>query len=429
MGILKEACAMKSQMGTRGMATRFGVAAVVLAWSGAAWARPGTHGPSVATWDARASSAMVSLRPGFMSGGHFFIGSYNANFSNTTGNLSAQFGFHYLNFRGPGEDTTAHGVSGTAVAMFSMPVMPRYENGVPKVAVGMFLGSAPSALISGELNYLTIPVVLGVGVPMSPHKMVTIVPWLELSPAFNLDTVIRPAEFKVPNPADYCDSYPTPANPNAPISCPRLTQQMATDYVSSAVSLDTSFKVGARLGLDFNFHITDGFSVNLGGMVGSLGSAFKGTTVGWLGGALVWHWDDIVPAVLPPDKRLLNESCEDVERRFYTCPQADKCPLSKQTQPPATPPGQSTDQQMPGTAPMMTPPASMSPAPGPLPAPAPSPTYPPAPAPAPTYTPTPAPSPYGPPPMPAPSTPYMPPPPPAPIPAPSPPPAYPLAPR
>jgi hypothetical protein len=259
---------------------------------------------------------------------------------------------------------------------------------------------------------------------MSPHKMVTIAPWMELSPAFNADTEIHAAEFKVPNPADYCDSYPTAANPNAPIICPRLTEQMATDYVSKAVTIETSFKVGARVGLDFNFHLTDGFSVNVGGMVGSLGSAFSGTTVGWLTGALVWHWDDIVPAVLPPERRLLNESCEDVERRFYTCPQADKCPLSKRTQPTSPSSGQIPEQQpATGTLPAIP---STTALPTYTPAPAPSPTYPPAttplPAPSPTYPPATSPSPA---PSPAPSSPYAPQPQPAPLPPPPPPPAAP----
>ena len=36
----------------------------------------------------------------------------------------------------------------------------------------------------------------------------------------------------------------------------------------------------------------------------------------YLGGGFIWRWDDIVPAVLPAEKRLLHESCDDVEARF-----------------------------------------------------------------------------------------------------------------
>ena len=370
---------MKSRMGIAGMVANGAVVAAVIAWPTAAGARPGTHGPSVATWDARASSVMATVRPGFFSGGHFFIGGFNANFSNTTGNLSAQFGMHYLNFKGASQEPTAHGVSGTAVAVLSIPLAERFENGVPKLALGLFGGGAPAALISGQLNYLTIPVVGGIGLPVSPSQIITITPWFELAPSLNLDTEIRPAAFTVPDPSTYCDSYPTPANPNAPINCPRLTQQAAADYVSQAVTLNTSFTVGARAGLDLALHITDSFAIDFGLMAGSLGAAFKGASVIWGTGSLVWHWDDIVPAVLPPERRLLKESCEDVEKRFYTCPQSEKCPLQK-TQP-AAPPA-STTPAAPGAF-------SPTPSPGYPPATtAPSPTYTPTtPAPAPTYTP------------------------------------------
>ena len=47
----------------------------------------------------------------------------------------------------------------------------------------------------------------------------------------------------------------------------------------------------------------------------------------------MWNWDDIVPAVLPPERRLLKESCEDIAQRFYTCPQSEKCPLRKPAEP------------------------------------------------------------------------------------------------
>jgi hypothetical protein len=422
---------MKSHATAKTVATCATVAALA-AWAPQASARPGTHGPSVATWDARASSVMLSVRPGFLSGGHFFMASYNANFSNTTGNLSAQFGFHYLNF-GVEQQPTAHGVSGTAVAVISAPVMERYDNGVPKLAVGFFLGTAPSVLISGELNYLSIPAVVGIGLPYSPHKMVTLTPWFELSPGLSLDAQVHPIALAQADPLSYCTSYPTPANPNAPLVCPGLNEQVARDAVNNTISLDTSFTVGARAGLDVGFHLTDSFGIDLGLTAGSLGTAFKGTTVIWAGGSLVWYWDDIVPAVLPPEKRLFKESCEDIERRFYTCPQSEKCPLARPpTQSTAPAPGQAPEPQ-PGALPPASGPAPMSPAqpppatPQPMPAPAPTTTpYIPPPPPAPPGSPyAPQPQPYVPlQPQPAPA----PAPAPAPIPAPAPPPAYPMTP-
>jgi hypothetical protein len=53
--------------------------------------------------------------------------------------------------------------------------------------------------------------------------------------------------------------------------------------------------------------------------VGSLGSAFNGPFVVWLGARLVFRWDDVVPAVLPAEERLGREACSDVEERSLLC--------------------------------------------------------------------------------------------------------------
>src|ERR1051325_2938138 len=170
-----------------------GVAAVLacaglLTASTAALARPGTHPIVVSTWDARASSVLLEYRHGFMKGGGFNDVAYSANFSSTSGRLSAEFGLHYQSFA-PGQgEPTAHGLAGTATAVFELPITSRLDNGLPSVALGLYVGAAPTALISGSLNYITIPAVLGVGLPVTPTKAVTFTPWFELSPGVNLDT-------------------------------------------------------------------------------------------------------------------------------------------------------------------------------------------------------------------------------------------------
>jgi hypothetical protein len=355
-----------------------GVLAGSVLLSAGALAAPGTHGPSVSTWDTRASSVVLSARPGFVEGGHFFIGSYNANFTSTSGILSAQFGLHYLNFRGNDADPIAHGMSGTAVALFNVPVTPRFDTGLPKTSMAVFIGGAPSALISGQLNYLSIPLVMGLGVPISPDRHVTIAPWFELSPGINVDTVIHDLTLNdIPPPAG-CDI-------NHPQLC-TFNAQMAQEIVSKAVELDVSFKVGARAGLDLEFHLNDAVDLNLGGMLGTLGAAFSGPMVKWVNLGLVVRWDDIVPAVLPPEKRLLKESCDNVERRFRTCPEAERwmTPEARQARPECAAP-------VPASTMPVEPAPGMQPAPYP-PQPAPAP-YPPQPAPAP-YPPQPAPTPY-----------------------------------
>ena len=48
--------------------------------AGGAGAEAGTHAPVISTWDTRSSSLSLDFRPGFVSGGHFDVASYYANF-------------------------------------------------------------------------------------------------------------------------------------------------------------------------------------------------------------------------------------------------------------------------------------------------------------------------------------------------------------
>ena len=139
-------------------------------------ATAGTHAPAVSTYDTRASSIVFAYRRGFGSGGSFNTFSYNANFTSTTGRLSAQFGIHYVNYAAPSSAVVAHGVAGSGVAVMVFPITDRYADGVPRAALALHLGGVPTAYISGERNFLTLPFVLGFGVPLSPAKFVTITP-------------------------------------------------------------------------------------------------------------------------------------------------------------------------------------------------------------------------------------------------------------
>jgi hypothetical protein len=315
------------------------------AFASAAHAEPGTHAPSISTWDTRASSVNIGFRPGFLGGGHFDIVSYYASFSSTTGNLSSQFGIHYLNVRtGPGESVN-QGLGATAVALFSIPFTPRYDTGVPKGAVGLYLGASPTALVSGRASYVSVPFVLGIGLPYSPAKVVTITPWFEASPGVNLDTRVRESTLSI-NPSQFT-SNGTSVN---------LTDANVRQLLNSAVDFQVKGTVGLRTGLDLAVRLADSVDFNLNGMLGSLGGGFGGTFVGWVGGGFTFRWDKVVPAVLPAERRLENEDCGDIGARYRACQTIEG--------PNQTP--------VPGIAP--------------LPAPAPSPAYPP-------YTPPPAPQP------------------------------------
>jgi hypothetical protein len=342
------------------------VGAGLVGLSSPAGARPGTHPVVVTTWDARASSVLLVYRHGFMKGGGFNDVGYNANFSSTSGRLSAQFGLHYQSFTPSRDDPTAHGLSGTATAVIALPITSRLDNGLPTVALGLYFGAAPTALISGPLNYISIPAVLGVGLPVTPAKAVTFTPWFELSPGVNLDTEIHPFEFSQDDAVDLIDPMTGKVV---------LTQDDVQRVVSDSVELKTSVSAGARAGLDLALHLTDYVDFNANIAVGSAGTAFSGPAVVYVGGGFIWRWDEIVPAVLPADRRLLRESCEDIEERFRSCPNSRRW-----TPPPAGPP-------------LGSPSPALAPAPSPAPTPAPSP----APAPAPSPAPAPDPSPTAPP--------------------------------
>jgi hypothetical protein len=348
-----------------------------------AFALPGTHPLVVSTWDARASSVTLEYRHGFMKGGGFNDVAYTADFSATSGQLSAQFGLHYESFGRSHADPTAHGLAGTATAVFELPITRRLDNGLPTVALGLYVGAAPTALVSGALNFVTIPLVLGAGLPVTPAKAVTFTPWFELSPSVNLDTEIHAYEFGPADAAKLVD----PATGKA-----TLTQADVQNVLSKSVELKAGVAAGFRGGLNLALHVSDYVDFAGDFAVSSAGSAFKGPTVIYLGGGFVWRWDDIVPAVLPAERRLLHESCDDIETRFRACPNSERWK--------APAPSTSPQNTMNPPPPPLSPPAprSAAPPPAPMPAPrtaAPPPASQPAPTPATPPPASPKPTPVG----------------------------------
>lgn len=305
------------------MTQRAGCVAIVLGIlaSSEAEARPGTHAFSVSTFDTRASSIALTVRIGFLDGGHFDTAGYNANFSSTSGNLSAQFGLHYLNLRDAADAPVSHGLSAGAVAVLSIPTSDRYDNGIPHVAMIYYVGSVPSVLISSESYFVSFPLVLGLGPAVSPSKAVTFTPWIELSPGANLDTTIHDVTLEGQNPNDFVD-----AQGNV-----RITRNQVESVLAQGVDMEFSLSVGARAGVDLALHASDAVDVKFDAGIGSLGTAFRGTAVFSVGGALVVRWDEIVPAVLPADKRLLREDCDSVEERYRACRAAEQ--TSEETAP------------------------------------------------------------------------------------------------
>ena len=303
---------LKKRRHARAFGESLAAFAAALLHAALATAEPGTHALPISTWDTRASSVALGFRPGFLSGGHFDILSYNANFTATNGNLSSQFGIHYLNVRPGSGDAVRQGLGATAVALFSNPVGERYDSGIPKAAVAIYVGTAPTTLISSESASVSVPLLLGIGTPWSPSEAVTITPWIEGSPGLNLDTRIRTATVDLANTGTTVTG--TPQNPQVMLSSAAISKILAR-----TVDEHTSVTMGLRAGLDFAFRLSDSVDFDVSGALGSLGVALHGTTVAWIGGGLVFRWDKVVPTVLPPDSRLRNEDCGAVEERYRAC--------------------------------------------------------------------------------------------------------------
>jgi hypothetical protein len=352
----------------RTLRSRLQLAAVVAASALSApdlFALPGTHAPAVSTWDARASSVVPGFTLGSLTTGrHLDYASVNANFSSVSGKISAQFGLHYANLGG-GDAPTLHGGSATAIAVYSLPLDARFDNGVPTVAFGFYFGIAPTVLISGPLDYMSVPLTLGLGVPISPVEWLTLTPWVEVAPTFDLDASISPYRAQLPSAASLVDPETGQVS---------LTQEQVSQIVDSALRLNTAFHLSERGGIQLAAHFDDDFSLVVGFMVSRFGTGDSAATALSGSGGILWRWDEIVPSVLPAETRLLRESCEAIVERFQRCPQYKELsaptppvPVDEELPECVPPPVES-----PVSPPKPTPPASPAAPPAPPAAPAPS---------------------------------------------------------
>ncbi len=303
-----------STRSSRGRAPRALLASVVCVAalaSGRAQAMPGTHPPIVSTWDTTASSLHGGFTGGVFNGGHLHFGSYASSFSSTSGNISAQFGVHYANYReGAGLDV-AHGGAGSAAFVYSAPLLQRHPTGLPRLALGFYLGLAPTLLVAIQRNYAWIPAAVGVGLPIAPTRFLSLVPWFELAGGVSIDTVIRPTAFTAADAATYIDANKRTVN---------FSQADIDKLVRDAVQVDLSGAVSARGGLKITTHLARTVDLGLDLGLASQGKAFAGPPIFVVGGSLLLHWDAVVPAVLTARERLGNEKCEDVQERSRECP-------------------------------------------------------------------------------------------------------------
>jgi hypothetical protein len=266
-------------------------------------ALPNTHAPAISTWDPRASSVVLGLGGGVTGAGSFAFKSYNANFSSSSGILSAQFGVHYVTFRNSDGAELARGVSAGGVALISLPLTPRYENLVPRTSFAFYIGGVPTALISGQLNYISVPLVLGMGLPYSPIPQLTLTPWVELSPGLNFDTHI---EAVATNEAIASAMDGT------------LTRDEVEDLVREGLQIERNTTLGKRAGLSIAGHLGERVDLDVDWMLGAgHGGAMS------LAAALVVRWDELVPSSTHAREEE-DEDCNAIAARYHR-----QCPLRR----------------------------------------------------------------------------------------------------
>lgn len=277
---------------------------LLLVLSPPASARPNTHAPAISTWDSRASSVVLGLGRAVSGTADFSTTSYNANFSSTSGVLSAQFGAHYVTYADGEASAVARGFSAGGVALFSFPLSERRASGIPGSAFAFYLGGVPTALFSGQRNFISIPLVLGVGVPFSPADVLTLSPWVELSPALNFDTRIQEIS---------TDEAIQAAMDGT------LTRAEVEDLVERGLDINRATNVGKRAGLALELHL--GRDVDIDAHV-TLGIGHQ-SAIG-LGAAFVFRWDDMVPGIRPAGADSAELDCGELEARFRACPAAQR---------------------------------------------------------------------------------------------------------
>ncbi|HEU4582138.1 MAG TPA: hypothetical protein VFS67_27975 [Polyangiaceae bacterium] len=240
----------------------------------AASALPNTHAPAISTWDTRASSVVLGYAHSLGGAGDFTRLSYNANFSSSTGVLSAQFGVHYLTYRDHDDSVLARGFSAGGVALFNFPIGERFSNGVPRSSFDFYVGGVPTALFSGQLNFISVPLVLGIGIPFSPARWLSIQPWAELSPGLNFDTSIQEV---------------STASAIQSAMDGTLTRAEVEDLVEQGLKITEETTLGKRAGISFTGHLGERVDLNVDF---ALGAQRHGSAS--LGAALVVRWDALV---------------------------------------------------------------------------------------------------------------------------------------
>lgn len=207
--------------------------------------------------------------------------SYLTTFTSTQSTVTANFGVHYL--RVVAGDETAHGFSASSYTVFSRALSRRYANGVPTTQWLIAPGVIPTALLGRRSVRFDAPLVLRTGLAIAPVSGFSVVPWAEGGVNPSMGGAVDDSSLDELTPPTATDS-PVPDAPGE---------------LSDVLTYDFGIRPFARAGLSLTAHLAR-FDLSVHGALGSVQGP-EGTAAALTGGAsVVWRWDRVVPAVLPP---------------------------------------------------------------------------------------------------------------------------------
>lgn len=247
-------------------------------------ARPNTHGVSISTWDVRASSLALGLTKAMSGAAKYQALSAVANFSSTSGFLSAQFGLHYLNFQEDDADAPeASGASLGGAALFHFPWGGQLSSGLPPGALNLYVGGQPTMIVGVERNYLSLPLAFGAGLTWTPTARFSVTPWAELSRSVNLDTRLQAVDTQTA----------VEAAQNG-----QLTREDVETLVRDGLALEVVSHTATRWGINASVHMTPRIDLDVNMMLGTGSVSNLG-----LGVALVIRWDQFVGSMRQPSSK------------------------------------------------------------------------------------------------------------------------------
>ena len=260
-----------------------------------------------ATFDPRASSIVLSFDQAYSDRGDVLWAGYISNFSSTSGNLSSQFGVHYL------RDTTlgpyiGNGLAASAMTHYSVPLGRRWDNGVPRGALVLFGGPVPAVVAAGIGGWVQLPMSLGAAIGWSPLPGISLHGWAELLGGVRVEARAEPLELIVDVAKQKVDETTRVTDQQVEVT---LTAEDVEEVVNKAVRWQWRWWTGWRAGLNLKGDMGRHAEVNLRL---AFSADPRNDLVTWFGATLVYRWDDIVPAVLPIGRLLRKRSRRDRRR-------------------------------------------------------------------------------------------------------------------